>query len=72
MKTTELLALKDSGSYYRFTEEGREKCSMAKASVYPMEQAELVKELLSRLHADGYHQADIVKLTITEEPYQPS
>ncbi len=65
-----LFILKDKADYFRFTEQGYTRCSLQKASVYPLSGLEKVKQLLEQLHADGVEKAQIFVLTITEELYE--
>ncbi len=66
---TELLAIRDAKDYFRLRDNHTERCAMAKASVFPVGQADFVKQQLSRLHSENLPDARIVKLVITEEPY---
>jgi hypothetical protein len=66
---TELLALRDNNDYFRLRDDGAERCTMAKASVFPLNQIDFVKEQLERLPGDDLPDVRIVKLVITEEPY---
>lgn len=65
----ELLAVKKGEDYIRFDDGGFEPCPMAKASVYPLAQEGVVKELLTRYQKHGLATAILVKLTIHEEVY---
>lgn len=67
---TELLAIRDDDNYFRLRESHTEQCSMAKASVFPLERVDFVRQQLSRLQGENHPNARIVKLIITEEPYQ--
>ena len=66
-----LLVLKEADRYFRFRQENIEICKMSKASVYPPEQYQLVAENLKQLHENGYPDARIMQLTITETEYTP-
>lgn len=66
---TELLVVKNNELYFRFTTDGVEPCDMNKASVYPVELADEVVEKVNRLQADGWPDARVMKLTITETPF---
>ncbi len=62
----ELLAVKAGQKYCRFQENSFELCGMSKASVYPLQELERVKERLNmveKVHPD----AMIIKMKITEE-----
>ena len=63
----QLFILKSGAEYFRFTEAGYTRCSLQKASVYPMNCLEKVKQLLGQLRNDGTSDAAIVILTLSEE-----
>ena len=65
---TRLLVAKIGSEYLRFVEERFELCSLAKASVFPETQADLLRR---RLQACGElaSTAQLMVLTITEQPY---
>ncbi len=65
---TELLIVKTGEDYCRFTEDGFERCSMNKASVFPLAQLGEAKAWCSKLDAVGIESV-LMKLTITEEPF---
>jgi len=66
-----LLVVKEADHYFRLSDEGFETCSMSKASVYPLDQYEVVAERLNTLHSQGHRQAKIMQLTIHETEYTP-
>lgn len=66
----ELLVIKGHSTYFRFTDHGYQGCAMGKASVYSLGKADEVRTLLDQLHQDGRTDAHIMKLSITEEPFQ--
>ncbi len=65
----ELLIVKAGSRYYRFQDRQYHTCELNKASVFPMEKIDTVKELINRLQDDGIKKPYIARLTITEEPY---
>ncbi len=66
----ELLVIKDGNSYVRFKDSAPLPCSMAKASVFPLEQVGKVKKLVEKLRQEGRTEAIIMQLTISEKIYQ--
>jgi len=67
---TELLMIKEKEDYFRFTDNGFLRCELAKGSVYPLDRVAKVKKLCAALRQDGIIDARLIKLTITESPYQ--
>lgn len=67
---TELLAIRDDNDFFRLQDSQPERCTMAKASVFPLERADYVRRQLYRLQNNNLPKARIVKLIITQEPYQ--
>ena len=65
---SELLIVKGGGSYYRFNEGEISPCSMNKASVFPLERLDVVRKLCEQVRETGIA-ADLMKLTISEEPF---
>jgi len=65
---TELLIVKTGADYCRFTEDGFERCSMNKASVFPLEQLGEAKAWCAKLETVGVESV-LMKLTISEEPF---
>lgn len=65
----ELLIIKAGSRYYRFKDRQYHTCELNKASVFPLEKIDTVRELINRLQNAGIKKPHIVKLTITEEPY---
>jgi|GEM_PF-1217535 len=65
-----LFILKDNEEYFRFSGESYTRCSLQKASVYPMDEEQKVRLLLQKLHEDGVDQAQIFVLTLSEELYE--
>lgn len=63
----QLFILKSGTEYFRFTDLGYTRCSLQKASVYPMDCLEKVKPLLRQLQNDGISDAALFVLTFTEE-----
>ncbi len=66
---TELLIIKSKDHYYRFGDNGYQQCGLNKASVFPLDRVEEVKDLCGTLHQDGIVEATLMKLIIVEEPY---
>ncbi len=63
----ELLIVKSNKDYIRFKEEGSLLVKMDKASVFPMDQIDVVKQHESRLIQEGFKNICIKKLILTEE-----
>jgi len=66
----ELLIVKAGASYLRFLPEGPQLCEMAKASVFPLDQAAQVRDLMRSARQEGITDTELHKLTIIEEPYE--
>lgn len=64
----ELIIVKTGEDYCRFTEDGFERCSMNKASVFPFEQLNEAKSWCAKLKMVGVESV-LMKLTISEEPF---
>ena len=65
---TELLVVKVGDEYIRFLETGFEYCSMNKASVFPLESIEEVKERCSGIRLQ-VTDVQLMMLSILEEPF---
>ncbi len=65
----ELLVIKAGVDYYRFKDKGSEPCTMQKATVFSLHQIKEVRRLCEQLQRIGIS-ANIVKMTIFEEPFQ--
>jgi hypothetical protein len=65
---TELLIVKDGDSYYRFSEGQFYRCSMNKASVFPLDRLNEARSLCNQVRATGVA-ANLMKLSISEEPF---
>ncbi len=65
----ELLAVKRGDKYLRFLEESYVLGKMNKASVFPMDKVAEVLEKKNELVKAGLVDVEIVKLTISEEPF---
>jgi len=65
----ELLVFKTGEHYIRVRETEHELTSMAKASVYPLAQVEMVEKLFQELNT-RFDALEIKKLTITESDYK--
>ncbi len=68
---TELLIIKAGKSYFRCREDNFVPCELSKASVFPLEQADKARQLCQKLQETGVVGAELRKLTITEESYEP-
>jgi hypothetical protein len=62
-----LLAIKDGDAYFRFQNGRPLPCTLARASVFPMEKVEKVKQLKTKLLQEGRSNTVIVQLTIKEK-----
>lgn len=65
----QLLLIKEGADYFRFSGDGYVRCSLQKASVYPMQQLAQVKALHSQLLDEGCAGARIMLLSLTEQPF---
>ena len=65
----ELLIIKAGNHYFRFKDQQYHTCELNKASVFPLDKIDVVRELIKRLLEDGIAKPHIAKLIITEEPY---
>ena len=63
----ELLILKNETAYFRFKEEVSLLVKLDKASVFPMDQIDIVKQHESRLIHEGFANVCIKKLVLTEK-----
>ncbi len=63
----ELLIIKSGTTYLRFKEDDDLMVRLDKASVFPMEQIDLVKQHETRLKKKGFGTVRIKKLILTEE-----
>lgn len=68
---TELLIIKAGESYFRCREDNFAPCELSKASVFPLEQADKARQLCRKLQETGVVGAELRKLTIIEESYEP-
>ena len=64
----ELLVIKAGKDYYHFKEGRGEPCSLKKASVFSLAQGEEVRQLCEKVR-NSTITAEIIKLTIHEEPF---
>ena len=67
---TELLIIKAGDDYFRCREDRFEPCSLSKASVFPLDQADKVRLLRRKLAMTGVVGPVLKKLTIIEEPFE--
>ena len=65
---TELLILKAEGEYFQFLNNSFRRCTLNKASVFPLDQADKARDL-QRILQDSGVAAAIMKLTISETLY---
>ncbi|MCP3887718.1 MAG: hypothetical protein GY702_02435 [Desulfobulbaceae bacterium] len=69
---TELLIIKDGVDYFRFTDNGYERCQMNKGSVFPLAKVAEAQAALQLVQMES-GSAEIMKLTIAEENFiEPS
>ena len=68
---TELLIIKAGESYFRCREDNFDPCELNKASVFPLDQADKARQLCQKLRETGVAGAELRKLTIIEESYEP-
>ena len=67
---TQLLIIKSGRDYIRVKDNRFIRCSLDKASVFPMDQVDHVKSLAARLKQSEYIDVCIRKLVLTEEDFQ--
>jgi hypothetical protein len=65
----ELLIIKSGEKYIRCREGAYFPSSLEKASVFPMEKLEHVRDILSDLQSRGFADISLCKLIVTEEPF---
>ena len=68
---TELLIIKAGENYFRCREDNFQPCDLSKASVFPLDQADKARQLCRKLQETGVVGAELRKLTIIEESYEP-
>jgi len=68
---TELLIIKAGENYFRCREDNFAPCELSKASVFPLEQVDKARQLCKKLLETGVVDAELRKLTIIEESYEP-
>lgn len=66
---TILLIIRAGENYFRYSDDHFEPCTLSKASVFSLEQAELARQLCRKLAMTGVAGALLRKLTIVEEPF---
>ena len=62
----ELLIIKSDKRYIRVREDGFERVNLDKASVFPMDQMDRVRDHEARLKTQGYELVHIKKLILSE------
>ena len=65
----ELLIMKNQTEYVRIKEDHYLFVGLDKASVFPLEKIETVREHIKTLQARGFKHVSIYKLKLIEEPY---
>ncbi|SDO36245.1 hypothetical protein [Desulforhopalus singaporensis] len=65
----ELIVVKAGDDYFRFTQDGFTRCSMNKASVYPLDHLDQAIKGQAELKKAGLD-GKLMKLVITEEPFE--
>ncbi|MEA1968389.1 MAG: hypothetical protein U9N77_09230 [Thermodesulfobacteriota bacterium] len=65
---TQLLIIKNNEDYIRVKQEGYICCRLDKASVFPMAELNTVNRHVKELKEQGFAEAAIYKLIMTEEP----
>ena len=63
----ELLVVKSGDNYIRIKEDEYVCCGLDRASVFPVEQSDRVKEYVRELHSRDFEQVSVKKLVITQE-----
>lgn len=66
----DLLIIKCGRDYIRVKEDTFITVGLDKASVFPMDQLDQVRDRLKRVQASGLVQAAIYRLTLTERPFE--
>lgn len=66
----DLLIIKCGHDYIRIKDEAYLTVGLDKASVFPMDQIDQVKQRLKQLQDNGFAQAAIFRLTLTESPLE--
>lgn len=66
---TELLIIKINEDYIRFKNSEYFRCTLDKASVFPMDKLDTVKEHVNELGIKGFSPVSVLKLILTEKPY---
>ncbi len=66
----ELLIIKSGNDYIRVKAENYILCRLDKASVFPMDKLEEVKNHARMLRKKGFHRISISRLRLSEEPFE--
>jgi hypothetical protein len=66
----ELLILKSDNDYIRVKAESYICCRLDKASVFPMNKLEQVRNHANRLIKKGFRRVSIARLKLSEEPFE--
>ncbi len=65
----ELLVINSGNHYIKVEEDGYLRCDLDKASVFPLEQSDRVKEHSRMLQEQGFGPVSVKKLVITQEDF---
>lgn len=68
---TQLLLLKSDGDYLRVSPDGYRRCSLDKASVFPLARVEEVREHARRSGERGFPDVEIRLLCLEEKAFEP-
>lgn len=66
----ELLIIKSKTDYIRVKPDHYTICNLDKASVFPLEKLDIVKQHIKQLKVDGHPSAEIRKLILNEVPFK--
>ena len=66
----ELLVIKSGADYIRIAEEEYHRCGLNKASVFPLDQLDNVREYVRQMEGRDFESVTIKKLIITEKTYK--
>jgi hypothetical protein len=66
----ELLVIKSGENYIRVKTDHYRPCQLVKASVFPMDKLDVVKNHVKRIRAKGFRHISISRLTLSETPFE--
>ncbi len=69
MNSIDLIIIKKGDMYIRFKGNDYLTCKLDKASVFPLDQIDMVKTHLIKLKQKGFEQVSVRKLTLVEKPF---